>query len=53
MPSTNRPPDSAWTLAAAEAAAAGCRVTVLVTAVASRSDDVAAAAIASGDVRVA
>ena len=37
MPSTARPPDSAWTAAIAAAVAAGCRVTGFVTPVASWS----------------
>jgi hypothetical protein len=47
MPSTNRPPVSACTVAAAVAATDGWRVAVFVTAVASLSVVVAAPAIAA------
>src|SRR5262245_19026556 len=46
MPSTARPPERIWIVAIADAVAAGCRVTGLVTPVPRPSRDVAAAASA-------
>ena len=46
MPIVTRPPDTRWTVAAAQAVSAGSRVTGLVTAVPSPIVDVACAASA-------
>ena len=53
MPSTARPPDSAWTEAIAPATTDGCRVTALVALVVSLIRDVAVAADAQRAERVA